>query len=198
MRDQHVNSRIFFNRLAGGVLELTSLRGVVVGVTKFRVNPHLFHRGPWSRIPQRGIVAGGESNTEVNGNLSTTTENLVQAGSDENAQAACAHCEPSEDASTCGCSSTHGYMGDKQGYLRRLKRIEGQARGLHRMVEEEKYCIDILTQIAAVNKALQAVALGLLEDHMTHCVLAAAQADSEEGEAKLQEATEAIARLLRS
>lgn len=89
-------------------------------------------------------------------------------------------------------------MGDKQGYLRRLKRIEGQARGLHRMVEEEKYCIDILTQIAAVNKALQAVALGLLEDHMTHCVLAAAQADSEEGEAKLQEATEAIARLLRS
>ena len=89
-------------------------------------------------------------------------------------------------------------MGNKDGYLRRLKRIEGQARGLHRMVEEEAYCIDILTQIAAVNKALQAVALGLLEDHMSHCVLAAARSGGEEAEEKMQEASEAIARLVRA
>ncbi|SMO35582.1 metal-sensitive transcriptional regulator [Propioniciclava tarda] len=89
-------------------------------------------------------------------------------------------------------------MGNKEGYLRRLKRIEGQARGLHRMIEEEQYCIDILTQISAVTKALQSVALGLLDDHMAHCVLAAAQAGGEAAEEKMAEASEAIARLVRS
>lgn len=68
----------------------------------------------------------------------------------------------------------HGYISAKDLFLKRLKRIEGQSRGLQRMVEEEKYCIDILTQISAMTKALQAVAMGLLEDHLSHCVVDAA------------------------
>lgn len=92
----------------------------------------------------------------------------------------------------------HGYISDKDEYLRRLKRIEGQARGLQGMVAEEKYCIDILTQVAAMTKALEAVALGLLNDHMTHCVLTAAQNGGEEAAEKLREASDAIARLVRS
>ena len=69
----------------------------------------------------------------------------------------------------------HGYISRKDDYLTRLRRIEGQARGLQRMVDEEKYCIDILTQVSAMTKALQAVAIGLLEDHMNHCVVDAAR-----------------------
>jgi CsoR family transcriptional regulator, copper-sensing transcriptional repressor len=92
----------------------------------------------------------------------------------------------------------HGYIGDKDAYLRRLKRIEGQARGLQRMVEDEKYCIDILTQVSAMTKALESVALGLLEDHLTHCVVDAAAAGGPEADAKIKEASAAIARLVRS
>ena len=92
----------------------------------------------------------------------------------------------------------HGYIDDKEAYLRRLKRIEGQARGLQRMVEDEKYCIDILTQISAMTKALESVALGLLEDHLAHCVLDAAAAGGPEADRKIKEASEAIARLVRS
>ncbi len=92
----------------------------------------------------------------------------------------------------------HGYMSDKDEYLKRLRRIEGQARGLQRMVEEEKYCIDILTQVSAMTKALQAVGLGLLEDHMSHCVVDAARSgDEAETAAKLKEAADAIARFTR-
>ena len=91
-----------------------------------------------------------------------------------------------------------GYAQNKDDYLKRLRRIEGQARGLQRMVEDEKYCIDILTQVSAVTKALQAVSLGLLDEHMTHCVLDAAQAGGPEADAKLKEASDAIARLVRS
>ena len=91
----------------------------------------------------------------------------------------------------------HGYMSDKQRYLARLKRIEGQARGIHRMIDEEKYCIDILTQISALNSALRNVGLGLLDDHMRHCVLDAARAGGEEADAKMQEASQAIARLMK-
>ena len=72
--------------------------------------------------------------------------------------------------------SHHGYITDKDKYLNRLKRIEGQARGIHKMVEDEKYCIDILTQISALTSALEAVALGLLDDHLRHCVVDAAKA----------------------
>ena len=92
----------------------------------------------------------------------------------------------------------YGYTADKEGYRTRLRRIEGQVRGLQRMVEEDKYCIDILTQVSAVTRALQSVALGLMEDHLGHCV---AEANAEGGEvaaAKVREASEAIARLVRS
>ena len=92
-----------------------------------------------------------------------------------------------------------GYAGSKEDYLKRLRRIEGQVRGLQRMVDEDTYCIDVLTQVAAVTKALQAVSLGLLEDHVSHCVVDAARAgDGDEAEAKVREAADAIARLVRS
>ena len=103
-----------------------------------------------------------------------------------------------DDAAGTESVHHHGYIKAKDNYLRRLRRIEGQAHGLQRMVDEEKYCIDILTQISAMTKALQSVGLELLEDHMGHCVLAAAQAGGEEAEAKIQKASEAIARLVRS
>jgi DNA-binding FrmR family transcriptional regulator len=94
--------------------------------------------------------------------------------------------------------ASHGYISRKDDYLKRLRRIEGQARGLQRMVEDEKYCIDILTQVSAMTSALQSVALGLLEEHMSHCVVAAAQAGGPEAEEKVREASAAIARLVRS
>jgi DNA-binding FrmR family transcriptional regulator len=92
----------------------------------------------------------------------------------------------------------HGYTADKEQYQRRLRRIEGQVRGLQKMVDEDKYCIDILTQVSAVTKALQAVALGLLEDHLGHCVAHAVAEGGEVAEEKVREASEAIARLVRS
>lgn len=92
----------------------------------------------------------------------------------------------------------YGYSGGKDDYLKRLRRIEGQVRGLQRMVEGDEYCIDILTQVAAASKALQAVALGLLTDHMSHCVAEAVAAGGDEVDAKVQEASAAIARLVRS
>ena len=91
-----------------------------------------------------------------------------------------------------------GYISRKDDYLKRLRRIEGQARGLQRMVEDEQYCIDILTQVSAMTKALQSVALGLLEDHLSHCVVQAAAAGGPEADEKVREASEAIARLVRS
>ena len=92
----------------------------------------------------------------------------------------------------------YGYIHRKDDYLRRLRRVEGQARGLQRMVEEEKYCIDILTQVSAMTKALHSVALGLLDEHMAHCVVDAARDGGPEADVKLKEASEAIARLVRS
>ena len=94
----------------------------------------------------------------------------------------------------------HSYIHNNtnDGYLKRLRRIEGQARGLQRMVEEEQYCIDILTQVSAMTKALQSVALGLLDEHMAHCVVDAARDGQYEAEIKLKEASDAIARLFRS
>jgi DNA-binding FrmR family transcriptional regulator len=91
-----------------------------------------------------------------------------------------------------------GYRGTKEDYLKRLRRIEGQVRGIQRMVDEDTYCIDVLTQVAAVTKALQAVSLGLLEDHVAHCVVDAARTSDEEAEVKVREAADAIARLVRS
>ncbi len=91
-----------------------------------------------------------------------------------------------------------GYEQHKDRVLNRLRRVEGQARGLQRMVEVDAYCIDVLTQISAATKALQAVALELLEDHLSHCVADAAREGGAAGEAKVKEATEAIARLVKS
>ena len=91
-----------------------------------------------------------------------------------------------------------GYSERKDDHLRRLRRIEGQVRGLHRMVEEDKYCIDVLTQVAAATKALQSFSLELLDDHLGHCVVEAAQRGGAEADEKVREASEAIARLVRS
>jgi DNA-binding FrmR family transcriptional regulator len=92
----------------------------------------------------------------------------------------------------------YGYADNKVDYLKRLRRIEGQVRGLQRMVDEDQYCIDILTQVSAVTKALQAVAVGLLEDHLGHCVADAIAAGGDSAAAKITEASEAVARLVRS
>ena len=97
-----------------------------------------------------------------------------------------------------GMENQHGYIHRKDDYLKRLRRIEGQARGLQRMVEEEQYCIDILTQVSAMTKALQAVSLGLLEEHMQHCVVDAARAGDEQAREKVAEAVSAITRLVKS
>lgn len=87
---------------------------------------------------------------------------------------------------------------DKDNYLRRLKRIEGQVRGLQRMIEEDTYCIDVLTQVSAVTKALQSVAVGLLDQHVRHCVSNAATDDPAAAARMVTEATRAIERLIKS
>ncbi len=92
----------------------------------------------------------------------------------------------------------HGYHKQKDEHLKRLRRIEGQIRGLQRMVDEDTYCIDILTQVSASTKALQSFALQLLEEHLRHCVADAAVKGGAEVDAKVEEATKAIARLLRT
>lgn len=91
-----------------------------------------------------------------------------------------------------------GYTRDKDAYVKRLRRIEGQVRGLQRMVDEDVYCIDVLTQVSAVTRALQAVALGLLEDHLGHCVAQAIEQGGPEADSKVREAAKAISRLVRS
>ncbi len=92
-----------------------------------------------------------------------------------------------------------GYTMDKDAYLKRLRRIEGQVRGLQRMVEADEYCIDVLTQLSAATKALHSVGIGLLEEHVNHCVLDAARAGDEDiAREKVAEATRAIERLIRS
>ncbi len=91
-----------------------------------------------------------------------------------------------------------GYIEHKDDQLRRLRRVEGQVRGLQRMVESDTYCIDILTQVSAATKALEAVALGLLDDHLRHCLNHAAADPSADLDAKISEASAAIARLVRS
>jgi DNA-binding FrmR family transcriptional regulator len=95
-------------------------------------------------------------------------------------------------------AGTQGYSDNKDNYAKRLRRIEGQVRGIAKMIDDEKYCIDILTQISAVNSALQSVALGLLDEHLSHCVSHAVAEGGEQAETKLAEASAAIARLVRS
>ena len=92
----------------------------------------------------------------------------------------------------------HGYSSQREAHVKRLRRIEGQVRGLQRMVEQDVYCIDILTQVSASTKALQSFALSLLEEHLRHCVAAAVADGGPEADDKVAEATAAIARLLRT
>ena len=91
-----------------------------------------------------------------------------------------------------------GYSLSKDDYLTRLRRIEGQVRGLQRLVDEDTYCIEVLTQISSVTKALQGVGVGLLDEHIRHCVRNAVQEGDAAGDAKIEEAVTAIERLLRS
>ncbi len=91
-----------------------------------------------------------------------------------------------------------GYSDAKDDYARRMRRIEGQVRGIARMIDTDTYCIDVLTQVSAVTRALQAVSIALVEEHLGHCVVDAARSSPEEGAAKVSEASEAIARLVRS
>jgi DNA-binding FrmR family transcriptional regulator len=91
-----------------------------------------------------------------------------------------------------------GYSDDKEAVQKRLRRIEGQVRGLQRMVEEDRYCVNILEQIAAATKALQSVALELLDDHLAHCVADAVKGGGADSDQKLSEASAAIGRLVRS
>ncbi|CAM2962780.1 MULTISPECIES: metal-sensitive transcriptional regulator [Dermacoccus] len=107
------------------------------------------------------------------------------------------------DAQRAACPSdegaaVHGYISDKTKYRHRLRRLEGQVRGIDRMVDQERYCIDILTQISAITRALEGVALSLLDDHLKHCLLDAAVAGGPVSEQQLEEASQAISRLVRS
>ena len=92
----------------------------------------------------------------------------------------------------------NGYTQDKDAYLKRMRRIEGQVRGIAKMIEADEYCIDVLTQVSAATKALEAVALGLLDEHLRHCVAQAAAEGGDVADAKVAEASAAIARLVKS
>ncbi|WP_171171117.1 metal-sensitive transcriptional regulator [Streptomyces sp. I05A-00742] len=140
-----------------------------------------------------------------------TTTGTTAAGPGEPATASCHGTPDAAAGSTAGGSAAggtgsdkghnhgpHGYSHQKDQHLKRLRRIEGQIRGLQRMVEEDVYCIDILTQVSAGTKALQSFALQLLQEHLRHCVADAALKGGDEIDDKVAEATAAIARLLRS
>jgi DNA-binding FrmR family transcriptional regulator len=92
----------------------------------------------------------------------------------------------------------NGYAQDKDSYLKRMRRIEGQVRGIAKMIQNDEYCIDVLTQVSAATKALQAVALGLLDEHLKHCVTQAAVQGGQVADAKVAEASAAIARLVKT
>lgn len=130
----------------------------------------------------------------------TTTEATEADRSPESADGtgAAEATAPAEAIVTDHDRGIHGYHHQKAEHLKRLRRIEGQIRGLQRMVDEDVYCIDILTQVSASTKALQSFALQLLEEHLRHCVADAAVKGGEEIDAKVEEATKAIARLLRT
>ena len=125
----------------------------------------------------------------------TASQTSVTSGSSGEAAPAAAAAGAHEHP---GAAGPHGYSKDKDAHLKRLRRIEGQIRGLQRMVEEDVYCIDILTQVSASTKALQSFALQLLEEHLRHCVAHAAREGGPEIDAKVEEATAAIARMLRT
>ncbi|MBV6701150.1 metal-sensitive transcriptional regulator [Kitasatospora aureofaciens] len=127
----------------------------------------------------------------------TTTQARTEPGDAHDTEAHAGH-TPEAGAGHQGGHGPHGYSAQKDAHLKRLRRIEGQIRGLQRMVDEDVYCIDVLTQVSAGTKALQSFALSLLEEHLRHCVAAAAEEGGAELDAKVAEATAAIGRLLRS
>ena len=106
--------------------------------------------------------------------------------------------ETTPEPSAGATAEAHGYSPNKENYAKRLRRIEGQVRGIARMIDEDKYCIDVLTQISAATKALESVALALLDEHLSHCVSAAVQQGGDIADQKISEASAAIARLVRS
>ncbi|MFF0039661.1 metal-sensitive transcriptional regulator [Streptomyces mirabilis] len=126
------------------------------------------------------------TDTEEAGSEDVVSEDVVSGGAE------------TEGVVTDHDRGIHGYHKQKAEHLKRLRRIEGQIRGLQRMVDEDVYCIDILTQVSASTKALQSFALQLLEEHLRHCVADAALKGGEEIDAKVEEATKAIGRLLRT
>ncbi|WP_425247451.1 metal-sensitive transcriptional regulator [Streptomyces sp. NEAU-NA10] len=132
--------------------------------------------------------------TEAGAGAPSAAAEAVQA---ETAQPVTAEPE-SGTAAVTTAATVHGYHKQKDEHLKRLRRIEGQIRGLQRMVDEDTYCIDILTQVSASTKALQSFALQLLEEHLRHCVADAALKGGDEIDAKVEEATKAIGRLLRT
>ncbi len=146
-------------------------------------------RNEADHAPGTGIPTSGVAESLLEGLLE---KNCGCAQARESEEYAAGGKLPSESG-----SHRHGYVGSKEAYLRRMRRIEGQARGITRMIDEGKYCIDILTQISALTRALQGVGIGLLEDHLHHCVMDA-RASEDDMEVKLDEATKAIARLVRS
>ncbi|RZD78459.1 metal-sensitive transcriptional regulator [Streptomyces albidoflavus] len=138
---------------------------------------------------QRGTTPGDTPDTQAHQGADVTNE-TAQSG--ESTEATGAEIVTDHDR------GVHGYHHNKAEHLKRLRRIEGQIRGLQRLVEEDVYCIDILTQVSASTKGLQSFALQLLEEHLRHCVADAALKGGDEIDAKVEEATKAIARMLRT
>ena len=127
----------------------------------------------------------------------STSDAVGSADADTTAEAAADVAGTEQGAGCHDGHAHHGYIQEQDRYKARLKRIEGQVRGIHRMIDEEQYCIDILTQVSAVNSALRNVALGLLDDHMRHCVRNAVEEGDEAAEVKFKEVADAIARFAR-
>ncbi|MFF5614025.1 metal-sensitive transcriptional regulator [Streptomyces albidoflavus] len=144
---------------------------------------------------QRGTTPGDTPDTQAHQGADVTNETAQTGESGESAGATEA---TGAEIVTDHDRGVHGYHHNKAEHLKRLRRIEGQIRGLQRLVEEDVYCIDILTQVSASTKGLQSFALQLLEEHLRHCVADAALKGGDEIDAKVEEATKAIARMLRT
>ncbi|MER7318309.1 metal-sensitive transcriptional regulator [Streptomyces albidoflavus] len=144
---------------------------------------------------QRGTTPGDTPDTQAHQGADVTNETAQSGESTEATEATEA---TGDEIVTDHDRGVHGYHHNKAEHLKRLRRIEGQIRGLQRLVEEDVYCIDILTQVSASTKGLQSFALQLLEEHLRHCVADAALKGGDEIDAKVEEATKAIARMLRT
>ncbi|WP_338671873.1 metal-sensitive transcriptional regulator [Streptomyces sp. SCSIO 30461] len=138
-------------------------------------------------------ASNAHSHTDAGAKTASDRPPASDPASDDTAQPTAAH-----TPATIHEHGVHGYHEQKDEHLKRLRRIEGQVRGLQRMVAEDTYCIDILTQVSASTKALQSFALQLLEEHLRHCVADAALKGGDEIDAKVEEATKAIARMMRT